>query len=203
MLSTARAPRPEIPAESAHDEAGCESESGGTMRIDSNPLREATVPQRRAPSARAAYDPRGFHALSEHAVADAVGETSPGNFTLGYLEGSTFTAFYVGRADSDLNATLHAWVDAPSERPERQRRSPHAPWRTPIGPTSRRGALAGAWQGATSAYTHFAFCYAPSALAAFERECRDYHALGGSDGLDNRRHPEPPDGSPWACPMHG
>jgi len=46
------------------------------------------------------------------------------------------------------------------------------------------------------------FRYAPSAAAAFERECRDYHALGGSDGLDNPCHPEPPAGSACDCPFH-
>lgn len=150
-------------------------------------------------------DPRGFHALSERAITGAVGETSPGNYALGYREGSTFTVFYVGRSDSDVNATLQSWVDAPSHPPRRQRPSPHASWRAPVGPATGRGprVLAGTSIGIDTAYTHFAFCYAPSPFAAFEQECRDYHALGGSDGLDNPRHPEPPDGSPWACPMHG
>jgi len=137
---------------------------------------------------------RRFHALSDGSIAGAVGETSPGNFALGYLDGADFTVFYVGRSDSDVSASLHAWVDAPS-CPPRRRAAPHAPWHVgtrALGPTSA---------DIDTAYTHFAFCYAPTAIAAFERECRDFHELGGTNGLDNPRHPEPPQGSPWACPM--
>lgn len=145
-----------------------------------------------------------FHALSDRAIADAVGETSPGNYALGYLDGSTFAVFYVGRSDSDVNASLHAWVDTPS-RPRRHRSSSHAPWRLRSGPPVGLGtrALGRTAVGIDTSYTHFAFCYAPSAIAAFERECRDYHDLGGSENLDNHRHPEAPQGTPCACPVHG
>jgi hypothetical protein len=147
---------------------------------------------------------RRFHALNERAIAGAVRETSPGNYALGYLDGSTFAVFYVGRSDSDVSATLHAWVDAPSRLP-RRRSSPHARWRSRSGPPAGVGtrALGHSSNGIDTAYTHFAFCYAPTAIAAFERECRDFHELGGIEGLDNQRHPEPPQGSFWACPMHG
>ena len=145
-----------------------------------------------------------FHALSERAIADVVGETSPGTYVLGYLDGSDFAAYYVGRSDSDVNASLHTWVGAPS-RARSYAPSPNAPWRSRSGPLPGLGtrALGHIAVGPASGYTHFAFCYADSAIAAFERQCRSYHALGGSECLDNRRHPQPPPDSPWACPVHG
>jgi hypothetical protein len=144
------------------------------------------------------------HALNEPAIAGMVHSTTPGNYALGYFDGSTFRVFYVGRADSDLSSRLRDWVDAPS-RPRRHRPSPQAPWESRSGPLSALGtrALGRTQIGVDTAYTHFAFCYAPSPIAAFERECHDYHALGGSELLDNDGHPEPPMGSPWPCPIHG
>jgi hypothetical protein len=51
-------------------------------------------------------------------------------------------------------------------------------------------------------YTRFVFSYAASAQAAFEKECRDFHRHGGSDGLDDERHPAAPLRSSWECPVH-
>ena len=145
-----------------------------------------------------------LHALSERAIDDAVRESSPGNFALGYFDGSRFTVFYVGRSDSDLNAGLQAWVGAPS-RPRRHAPSLRSPWRSRAGPPAGLGTrtLGRIPLGADTGYTHFSFCYARSPLAAFERECRDYHQLGGCEGLDNPRHPAPPPASRWECPLHG
>jgi hypothetical protein len=146
----------------------------------------------------------GFHSLSDRAISDAVSETSPGNYALGYLDRSGFTAFYVGRSDSDLGGCLHEWVGLPSH-PRRHESSPQVPWCSRSGPGVGLGtrALGRIPVGVDTAYTHFAFCYAPSAIAAFERECRDYHELGGSDALDNPAHPQPPAGSSWVCPVDG
>ena len=48
-----------------------------------------------------------------------------------------------------------------------------------------------------SSYTRFAYSYAPSAKAAFEKECRNYHDFGGDYGsLDNKQHPCRPEASP-------
>lgn len=145
-----------------------------------------------------------FHVLSERAIDEAVTATSPGNYALGYFDGSAFEVFYVGRSDVDLNAGLHAWVGAPS-RPRRRSSSPRAPWRSRAGPLAGLGthALGHIAVGLDTGYTHFSFSYARSTLAGFERECRDYHALGGADGLDNECHPQPPPESRWACPVHG
>ena len=143
-----------------------------------------------------------FHALSERAIDDAVVSTSPGSFTLGYLDGDAFVAFYVGRSDADVRASLHAWVGAPSQ-PRPRRRSPCAPWRSRSGPPVGTRSFVHTGVGIDTAYTHFTFCYAPTAIAAFEKECRDYHELGGNESLDNDRHPEPGRDSPWSCPLHG
>jgi hypothetical protein len=41
-------------------------------------------------------------------------------------------------------------------------------------------------------YTRFAFSYAPSSQAAFEKEGRNYDDFGRRSGLDNRTAPVPP-----------
>ena len=56
------------------------------------------------------------------------------------------------------------------------------------------------WVGVPdSAYKRFKFSYASSVKAAFEKECRNYHDFGGSDRLNNERHPARPDGTIWKC----
>jgi hypothetical protein len=45
-----------------------------------------------------------------------------------------------------------------------------------------------------SSYTRFAYSYAGSAEAAFEKECRNYYDFGGSDILDNEGPPRPDPG---------
>jgi hypothetical protein len=47
-------------------------------------------------------------------------------------------------------------------------------------------------QCADAGYTRFAFSYAPSPQAAFEKECRNYEDLGRRNGLDHRIEPVPP-----------
>jgi hypothetical protein len=49
----------------------------------------------------------------------------------------------------------------------------------------------GAVANAETSYTRFAYSYAPSAEAAFERECRNYDDFGGSRELDNEARPTP------------
>jgi hypothetical protein len=46
----------------------------------------------------------------------------------------------------------------------------------------------------------FKYSYATSAKAAFEKECQNYHAFGGSEGLENRVHPNCPIVANWECP---
>lgn len=57
-----------------------------------------------------------------------------------------------------------------------------------------------AWVGKSTKYTHFKFSYATSPKAAFEKECKNYHDFGGSEKLDNDKHPERPYLSKWKCP---
>ncbi len=57
------------------------------------------------------------------------------------------------------------------------------------------------WVGENNKYKHFKFSYATSPKAAFEKECKNYHDFGGSEKLDNKQHPERPDGTNWECPV--
>ncbi len=50
-------------------------------------------------------------------------------------------------------------------------------------------------------YKKFKFSYASSPKDAFEKECRNYHEFGGSEKLDNEKHPERPNGTDWNCPV--
>ena len=85
---------------------------------------------------------------------------------------------------------LHEWVGAPSQY-ARYDSSAKAAWGTrrrgpfPVAaPTSCRVAT-----GVESSYTRFAYSYASSADAAFEKECRNYDDFGSCGGLDNMAHP--------------
>ena len=132
----------------------------------------------------------GSYPLSHEAIDEMVSRTSPGNYALGYMDGTTFMVFYVGRSDSDVKQRLHDWVDAPS-RYENYAPSTKAAYGyrnrgpSPLGvPAPDRVGI-----GVDSSYTSFAYSYARSAEAAFEKECRNYHDFGGSDGLDNEAYP--------------
>ena len=134
----------------------------------------------------------GSYPLNDEAIDAMVSRTLPGNYALGYMDGPTFTVFYVGRSDSDVKRRLHEWVGTPS-RYERYAPSIRAAW----GSRPRRHLPQGVpvldrvGMGVESSYTRFAYSYAPSAQAAFEKECRNYHDFGGSEGLDNEGCPAP------------
>jgi len=50
-------------------------------------------------------------------------------------------------------------------------------------------------------YEQFKYEYYPSAKAAFEKECQLWHDFGEPEGtLDNKSHPDRPDGTGWKCP---
>jgi len=57
------------------------------------------------------------------------------------------------------------------------------------------------WVGVKGKYTHFKYSYATSPKAAFEKECKNYHDFGGSNELDNDKHPQRPAGTGWKCPF--
>jgi hypothetical protein len=56
------------------------------------------------------------------------------------------------------------------------------------------------WAGT---YTDFMYAFFPSAKAAFDKECGLFHDFGGTARLDNKMHPDRPNGSNWTCPRCG
>jgi hypothetical protein len=134
----------------------------------------------------------GSFPLDDEMIDSVMDRTSPGNYALGYMEDAMFQVFYVGRSDSDVRRRLHEWVGAPS------RYARYAPLAKAAWDTRQRGPLplqapacGRVATGVESSYTRFAYSYASSAEAAFEKECRNYDDFGGSAGLDNEAHPDP------------
>jgi hypothetical protein len=137
-----------------------------------------------------ALEMSGSFPLNDETIDQVVCRTSPGNYALGYMDGPTFMVHFVARSDSDVRDRLHAWVGRPSryERyapPTRaawgSRPRGHRPHATPM--------LQFVGNAVESCYTRFAYSYAGSAEAAFEKECRNYRDFGGSTGLDNAAYP--------------
>ena len=131
----------------------------------------------------------GSYPLSDEAIDEALTRTSPGNYALGYLDGETFSVFYVGRSDSDLRRRLHEWVGMPSGH-ETHASAAKAAWAV-----HRRGPLPvdvpmlGRVGRAETSYTRFAYSYARSAEDAYAKEWRNYDTFGGSRELDNEAQP--------------
>ena len=131
----------------------------------------------------------GSYPLSDAAIDEAMTRTSPGNYALGYMDGDTFSVFYVGRSDSDVRRRLHGWVDRPSGY-DKYASSAKASW----GVHHRRPVpldipALGRVGNAEASYTRFAYSYARSAEEAYAKEWRNYDAFGGSHGLDNQSRP--------------
>jgi hypothetical protein len=131
----------------------------------------------------------GSYPLSDEAIDEVMAQTSAGNYALGYMDGDTFSVFYVGRSDSDVRQRLHEWVGLPS-RYENYASPAKAPWGA-----HRRGQLPvdvpalGRVGKAESSYTRFAYSYARSAEEAYAKEWRNYDTFGGRHGLDNEFQP--------------
>jgi hypothetical protein len=131
----------------------------------------------------------GSYPLSDDAIDKALTRRSPGNYALGYIDGNGFQVFYVGRSDSDVRRRLHDWVDMPS-RYRRYASPAKASWRVqPRGQLPVDAPALGRVGNVGGSYTGFAFSYASSAEAAFEKECRNYDDFGGSAQLDNEAPP--------------
>jgi hypothetical protein len=145
----------------------------------------------------------GSYPLNDDAIDEMLPRTSPGNYALGYMDDMTFVVFYVGRSDSDLRHRLHDWVGAPS-RYDRYAPASKSAWASrrsglmPLGAP----ALGRVGLGVDSSYTRFAYSYASSAEAAFEKECRNYDDFGGSDELDNDAQPVPTPQRSGECLAH-
>jgi hypothetical protein len=128
--------------------------------------------------------------LEADTVDEIVSRHAPGNYALGYLEGATFTVFYVGHSDSDVWRSLRTWVGRPS-RPERHgsaipasrgwRALRRTPWDALL-PMS-------VGSDSPSPYTRFAYNYARPPDAASATGPRGFDELGRL-GLDNEvAHP--------------
>jgi hypothetical protein len=136
----------------------------------------------------------GSFPLSDEAIDETLTRISPGNYALGYMDGDTFSVFYVGRSDSDVRQRLHEWVGMPS-RNENHASSAKAAWGL-----RRRGQLPvdapalGRVGNSESGYTRFAYSFARSAEEAYAQEWRNYDAFGGRHGLDNETRPVSPVG---------
>jgi len=134
---------------------------------------------------------RGSYPLNGRAIDEALTRTSPGNYALGYMDGDSFSVFYVGRSDSDVRGRLHEWVGMPSQ-PTRYASCAKAPWAV-----QRRGGfpvdvpMSGRVGNADTRYTHFAYSYSHSAAEAFGRELCNFEDFGGSGVLDNQAEPVP------------
>jgi len=131
----------------------------------------------------------GPYPLTDEAIDEALTRTSPGNYALGYMDGDTFSVFYVGRSDSDVRQRLHEWVGMPS-RYEDYASPAKASWgvRRRGQPPVNAPALDRVGNSESS-YTRFAYSYARSTEEAYAKEWRDYDAFGGSHGLDNETQP--------------
>lgn len=130
--------------------------------------------------------------LATETIDEVVSRRSAGNYALGYLDGATFTVFYVGRSDSDVRGRLQEWVGRASCY-ERYAGVQKAAWGTRTGrrstqtvPTLRPVVCA-----VDSAYTCFAYSYASSAESAFAKEWRNFDDFGGCGALDNDVPPAP------------
>jgi hypothetical protein len=140
-------------------------------------------------SAMRSLEMSGSYPLSDEAIDEVLTRTSPGNYALGYMDGDTFSVFYVGRSDTDLRQRLHEWVGMPSPT-ETHGSFAKASWgvhrRGPLPVDAPALARVGS---AESSYTRFAYSYARSAEDAYAKEWRNYDAFGGRHGLDNETQP--------------
>jgi hypothetical protein len=131
----------------------------------------------------------GSYPLDDETIDEVLTRTSPGNYALGYMDGDTFSVFYVGRSDSDVRQRLHEWVAMPSQY-ENYASPAKASWRV-----HRQGQLPvdapalGRVESAESSYTRFAYSYARSGEEAYAKEWRNYDTFFGSRGLDNETQP--------------
>lgn len=131
----------------------------------------------------------GSYPLNHEAIDAALTRRSPGNYALGYMDDESFVVFYVGSSASDVRQRLHEWIGMPSQC-ERYAPQAKAPWGVRRRESFPVAAPAlGPVANADTSYTRFAYSYASSAEAAFERECRNYDDFGGSRSLDNEAPP--------------
>jgi hypothetical protein len=133
----------------------------------------------------------GSYPLDGGSIDALLPRTSPGNYALGYMHGGVFEVFYVGRSDSDVRQRLHEWVGKPSSAERFACCSASWGARRLQVLAANAPALDRVVNGGSS-YTHFAYSYAATANAAFDKQCRNYDDFGGSRRLDNHARPRGP-----------
>ncbi len=132
----------------------------------------------------------GDFPLDHEAIDRRVASVAPGNYALGYVIDEAFSVFYIGRSDSDIGSCLHAWVGMPT-RFDRYAPANRAAWElrsraaVPLG----QPAFGRVGVGEDTGYTRFAYSYASSPAAAFEKQCRNFVDFGGRRDLDNEFAP--------------
>ena len=132
---------------------------------------------------------RGSYPLNDRAIDEALTRTSPGNYALGYMDGDSFSVFYLGRSDCDVRGRLHEWVGMPSQH-ERYASCAKAPWAGHRGGGSPVDVpMPGRVGNADTGYTHFAYSYSLSAAEAFSKERCNFEDFGGRGVLDNQNEP--------------
>jgi hypothetical protein len=132
---------------------------------------------------------KGSYPLSDTAIDEVLTRTSPGNFALGYMDGDSFSVFFVGRSDSDVKECLHDWVGMPSPS-TRFSSNAKAPWAVhQRGSVPLNAPLFGCVGNVDTRYTHFAYSYSNSSSAAFEKERCNFEDFGGCGTLDNQTEP--------------
>jgi hypothetical protein len=120
--------------------------------------------------------------LSRAAVQRAVTQAMPGTFAIGHRDkAGRFQVQFIGRDDANLAAALIQAVGRGVGRP----------------------GLMGRVFGSKPVANAFKFSYASSAQAAYEKQCRNFHAFGETRSLENEKHPAAPAGSGLKCPVCG
>ena len=120
--------------------------------------------------------------LDKRVVQASVTQPLPGTFAIGHKDkAGRFQVQYVGRDDQNLAQALLTAVNRGVGKP----------------------GLFGRMLGGKPVANAFKFSYASTAQAAYEKQCRNYHAFGEARSLENREHPAPPPGSGFKCPICG
>lgn len=130
----------------------------------------------------AKLDMDGPFDLDRRVIETSVTQPLPGTFAIGHKDkGGRFQVQYVGRDDQNLAAALLKAVNRGVGKP----------------------GIVGRMLGGKPVANAFKFSYASTAQAAYEKQCRNFHAFGETRSLENSAHPTPPPGSGFTCPICG
>lgn len=115
-----------------------------------------------------------YYPLNQETIDSVILPNRPGNYAYGYIkENGAFGVRYVGRSDTDLLERISHGIAENVDNPSLK-------------------------------YEQFKFSYANSPREAYEKECCNYHDFGGEQGrLDNKVHPDKPEGEDIKCPICG